>query len=171
MNNQETNNIIVPLGYGKFSKNPKVTLKTYALGSCLGLSFYSPSLKLGGLMHIALPESSTNPQKSKLLPFYFVDSALVALIELCEKHKINPYECELKVAGGANMSSPAAASQITNPHYDIGRRNIEAIEIGVRNWGLAIKAKSLGGKISRNMSLDLSNGKVLVYNTTEKWEL
>lgn len=171
MNNLETKNIIVPLGHGKFSKNPELTIKTFALGSCLGLSFYLPTKKLGGLMHIALPESSTNPQKSKLLPFYFVDSALVALIELCEKHKINPYECEFKVAGGANMSSPAAASQITNPHYDIGRRNIEAIEIGMRNWGLSIKSKSLGGRISRNMSLRLSDGKVVVYNTKEKWEL
>jgi chemotaxis protein CheD len=122
-------------------------------------------------MHIALPESSTNPQKSKLLPYYFVDSALVALMELAEKYKLNLYACEFKAAGGSNMSSPAAASQITTSAYDIGRRNIEALEIGMRNWGLSLKAKQLGGNISRNMSLELKTGKVLVYNTQNRWEL
>ena len=28
---------------------------TYALGSCIGITFYDPLIKLGGLLHIMLP--------------------------------------------------------------------------------------------------------------------
>ncbi|MCI9423179.1 MAG: chemotaxis protein CheD, partial [Dorea sp.] len=31
-------------------------LITYALGSCIGVSFYDPMIKLGALLHIMLPE-------------------------------------------------------------------------------------------------------------------
>ena len=33
-------------------------LITYALGSCIGIAFYDPMIKLGGLLHIMLPEKS-----------------------------------------------------------------------------------------------------------------
>ena len=31
-------------------------LITYALGSCIGISFYDPMIKLGALLHIMLPQ-------------------------------------------------------------------------------------------------------------------
>ena len=31
-------------------------LITYALGSCVGISFYDPMIRLGALLHIMLPE-------------------------------------------------------------------------------------------------------------------
>ena len=33
------------------------TLITYALGSCVGIAIYDPAIRLGGLLHIMLPES------------------------------------------------------------------------------------------------------------------
>ena len=33
-------------------------LITYALGSCIGISFYDPMIKLGALLHIMLPEKN-----------------------------------------------------------------------------------------------------------------
>ena len=32
-------------------------LITYALGSCIGICFYDPSIQLGGLLHIMLPKA------------------------------------------------------------------------------------------------------------------
>ena len=32
-------------------------LITYALGSCVGISFYDPMIKLGALLHIMLPDN------------------------------------------------------------------------------------------------------------------
>ena len=33
-------------------------LITYALGSCIGITFYDPMIKLGALLHIMLPEKT-----------------------------------------------------------------------------------------------------------------
>ena len=33
-------------------------LITYALGSCIGIAFYDPMIKLGALLHIMLPEKN-----------------------------------------------------------------------------------------------------------------
>lgn len=41
-------------------------LITYALGSCIGITFYDPMIKLGALLHIMLPEK-TNSQDSNIL--------------------------------------------------------------------------------------------------------
>ena len=31
---------------------------TYALGSCIGITFYDPAIRLGALLHIMLPQDS-----------------------------------------------------------------------------------------------------------------
>lgn len=36
------------------------TLITYALGSCVGVTFYDPMIKLGALVHVLLPDSGGN---------------------------------------------------------------------------------------------------------------
>ena len=51
----------------KVGKNP-ATLISYGLGSCIGVSLYDPQTKVGGLLHIMLPDStqaraSDNPAK------------------------------------------------------------------------------------------------------------
>ena len=44
------------------------TLITYALGSCIGISFYDPGIKLAALLHIMLPESK-NPAEPQVYKF------------------------------------------------------------------------------------------------------
>lgn len=164
--------IIVPLGRGKFSSDKHAVLKTFALGSCIGLSFYDPSRQLGGLFHIALPDSSTDPKKAKILPYYFIDSALASITRITEKHKISLHFCEIKAAGGATLSSLLKGTTTrTTGHYDIGNRNIEVLKNTLIDYNLKLKGSHLGGNFSRNMSLNLSTGKVTVYNTQNQWEL
>ena len=40
------------------------TLITYALGSCIGITFYDPMIKLGALLHIMLPEAGVKQCQS-----------------------------------------------------------------------------------------------------------
>ena len=51
-------------------------LITYALGSCIGISFYDPMIKLGGLLHIMLPQK----QGTDTNVFKFADAALRKLL-------------------------------------------------------------------------------------------
>ena len=44
----------VGIGDMKFARGDSRII-TYALGSCIGITFYDPLIKLGGLLHIMLP--------------------------------------------------------------------------------------------------------------------
>ena len=50
-----TKDIKVGIGDVQFSRN-KDRLITFALGSCIGITFYDPMTKAGALLHIMLPE-------------------------------------------------------------------------------------------------------------------
>ena len=47
--------IKVGIGDMKFARGDSRVI-TYALGSCIGITFYDPLIKLGALLHIMLPE-------------------------------------------------------------------------------------------------------------------
>ena len=42
------------------------TLISYGLGSCIGISLYDPQTKIGGLLHIMLPDSNQSRLVAKL---------------------------------------------------------------------------------------------------------
>ena len=50
--------LTVGIGDMKFTRENGQII-TYALGSCIGISFYDPVLRLGALLHIMLPERNS----------------------------------------------------------------------------------------------------------------
>ena len=52
-------------------------LITYALGSCIGLCFHDPRLKLGALLHIMLPNRS-DPNDPKI--YKYADSGIREMV-------------------------------------------------------------------------------------------
>ena len=55
-------------------------LVTYALGSCIGICFYDPMLKLAALLHIMLPLNLETGRKSPLKYAVLVDLILCCLV-------------------------------------------------------------------------------------------
>ena len=51
-------------------------LITYALGSCIGICFYDPSIQLGGLLHIMLPKAELD---SPVSIYKYADTGLLRL--------------------------------------------------------------------------------------------
>ena len=75
---------IKTLGIGEFdaSNNPGVNLKTYALGSCVGVVLLHLPTRTAGLIHIALPDSSIAAGKAYSdRPGYFADLGIPALLK------------------------------------------------------------------------------------------
>ena len=58
-------NIVVGVGDMKVSNDSESMLVTYSLGSCIGVAIYDPVIKVGGLLHYMLPESSLDGRKPK----------------------------------------------------------------------------------------------------------
>src|SRR3954471_7007169 len=71
--------VVVGVGDMSVSNNPSITLSTYALGSCIGVAVYDPGVKVGGLLHLMLPDSSISPAKATAQPAMFADTGLPLL--------------------------------------------------------------------------------------------
>ena len=129
------------------------TLITYALGSCVGITFYDPMIKLGALVHILLPEAGDNAAGNI---FKFADTGIKETLRKLEVFggvKIR-YQC--KIAGGAKMFEMSAG--IGN----IGERNVKMVEKVLAEEHIRVMAKDVGANYARTMLLDVTTGTVKV---------
>lgn len=130
------------------------TIMTIGLGSCIGIALYDRMLKVAGLSHIMLPDSTqfknaTNPMK-------FADSAIPILIDKMQKQGCRKQNIVAKIAGGASMFNFSDKSIIS----DIGKRNSDAVRKTLKDIGIPIVAEDTGGNKGRTMILESGTGKV-----------
>ena len=97
--------VVVGVGDMAVSNNAQMVLSTYALGSCVGVIAYDPTIKVGGLLHLLLPDSSISPQKAALQPAMFADTGLPLLFNALFGLKAHPSRLRLFVCGGASVLS------------------------------------------------------------------
>jgi chemotaxis protein CheD len=145
--------VVVGVGDLAVSNNPSVVLATYSLGSCLGVSIYDPVARVGGLLHIMLPDSRIDPAKAARQPAMFMDTGLPALLEAAAQLRAQPYRLQVCVAGGAQMLDEGG-------FFNIGKRNCAALTTLLIEYRLHIKAEQVGGLNSRSMYLNLGSGEV-----------
>ncbi|MGC9312653.1 MAG: chemotaxis protein CheD [Sediminispirochaetaceae bacterium] len=154
----------VGIGEWKVSNRPEDELKTYALGSCVGVCAYDTINRVGGLMHIALPYSEINPKKADLLPGYFADTGLPLFFNDLKEMGAERLYTWIKLVGGSSMLD-------YKRRFDIGKRNVNAIrDILAENW-IQIKDEDTGGDYSRTVSLFVNDGRIVISNSGEKWEI
>lgn len=139
-------------------------IKTYALGSCVALVVWDSAAKVGGMIHIALPEGHINPEKAGEKPGYFADTGLPVLFAELKKAGANRKTCWVKLVGGASILDE-------NNTFEIGRRNALAVKKYLWKIGLALTAEEIGGKISRTVSLSLPTGELTVSSGNQRWTL
>lgn len=130
------------------------TIMTIGLGSCIGIALYDRMLKVAGLSHIMLPDSTQFKNVSN--PMKFADSAVPILIEKMQKQGCKKQNIVAKIAGGASMFNFSDKSIIS----DIGKRNSEAVKKALKDIGIPIVAEDTGGDKGRTMILEASTGKV-----------
>lgn len=145
--------VVVGIADLAVSNNPSVTLTTYSLGSCLAVAVYDPVRRVGGLLHIMLPDSSIDPEKAAKQPGMFVDTGVSALFRAAYQFGAEKQRMRIAVAGGAQIMD-------TTGYFNIGKRNYEALVHLFDRHSLRIAAEQVGGLVNRTVSLDLSTGQV-----------
>ena len=150
-------NIIVGVGGIAASKTPGDIIKTYGLGSCVAMILVDLKTNSVGMVHIALPSSEVNPQKSNLSPGYFADTGISSLIQCmtslgCSN---NGRGMVVKLVGGASILD-------ANRTFEIGKRNILTIKKILWSKGMGSLAEDVGGNHSRNVSLSVDTKEVLI---------
>ena len=135
----------------KVGRSP-ATLISYGLGSCIGISIYDPQRKIGGLLHIMLPDSTTarftdNPAK-------FADTGIPLLINDIIALGASRSRLVAKIAGGAQMFAFSHATDIMR----VGSRNADTCKQILRKNGIRVIAEDTGGACGRTVSINLENG-------------
>ncbi len=126
---------------------------TYALGSCIGISFYDELIKCGALLHIMLPLSMESNNKSV---YKYADSGIKKTLDEMIKNGAAKARIKAKIAGGAQMF--AISANMGN----IGKRNIQSVKLNLKNQGIMLLKEDVGGEIARTMVLNVANGDVFV---------
>jgi len=148
--------IVIGIGEYTISNNVQGSIKTYALASCVALTAYNPSRKVGGMIHIALPYI-TDVKLSKARPGYFATTGVPLLInKLCNEFGCVKGELIINMYGGAESINKRDV-------FNIGKRNIVAVKDVLTSLNLKINHAEVGGIVSRTIQLDISSGRVEIF--------
>ena len=149
--------LVVGIADMKVSGAQEVTILTYALGSCLGITVYDPVAGVGGLLHVMLPLSSIDPAKAAQNPYMFVDTGVPILFKETYKLGAKKERMVVKVAGGASVRTSEAEDM-----FQIGKRNFVMLRKLLWKNDVLITSHDVGGNASRNVSLVLGSGEVVI---------
>lgn len=129
-------------------------LITYALGSCIGIAFYDPMIKLGALLHIMLPEKNQTDANV----FKFADSGIRETLRKLYAFGAVKGRLVCKIAGGAKMFEMKGPGGLGN----IGERNAQNVKRVLTMEGLRVVSEDTGANYARTMLLDVATGKVYI---------
>ena len=120
-------------------KAPDV-ITTLGLGSCIGLVFYDPVSKVGGMVHYMLPDSTKVRNNSNIAKF--ADTGIDELLRRVIAAGANKGRLIAKIAGGA--------------------RNAEAAKAKLKQLGIRLVAEDTGLNYGRTVELHCDTGEFYI---------
>ena len=136
------------------------TLITYALGSCIGLCFHDPKLRLGALLHIMLP---LNMEAGRIHPLKYADTGIKETLKQMEAKGALRSRMTVKIAGGAKMFEVSGAGL-----GNIGQRNIESVHTILKRENIRLVAENVGGTVARTLLFDVASGQGCIRSYGQK---
>jgi chemotaxis protein CheD len=130
------------------------TVKTL-LGSCIAITLWHPRRQMGGMCHFLLPtraHASHGPLDGR-----FGDEALELLSLEIKKAGTKTQDYEVHLYGGADTMPDEAKVK-----FNIGERNVEKAWALIDQYGFQLQSIDVGGNEPRNVTIDLSNGQVVM---------
>lgn len=128
------------------------SLITLGLGSCIGLTLYDPVLKLGGMVHYMLPDSTKLKNNSNIAKFG--DTGIRELYRRMVAQGASPRRMVAKIAGGAKMFEVSGLSNVGH----VGERNAEEAKIVLKELKIPLVAEDTGLNYGRTVELNCENG-------------
>jgi len=118
---------------------------TLGLGSCVGVALYDKSIKLAGLVHVMLPDSTQIRQNHNRAKF--ADTGIDYLIEQMVAKGANKSRLTAKIAGGAQMFAFNGNSDMLR----VGQRNVQAVKRKLSLLGIRILSEDTGLNYGRTV--------------------
>jgi chemotaxis protein CheD len=153
---QLTKNVVIDIADMKVSKNPEDILVTYALGSCIGVALYDPVVKVGGLVHVMLPESNLENGKGGVKnPYKYIDTGVPRLYKKMYEMGAQKKRIENAVIGGSQIMDDSG-------FFNIGKRNYAALRKLFWKNNVLINRQHVGGRINRTVKMEVATGRIHV---------
>ena len=130
------------------------------LGSCVGVTFWSPRLGIGALCHPMLPQCPA-AQRSTLSAHAgrrYVDYAICEMARRLDAHGVIRSQVVVKLFGGGDVL--AAIDGSNRP--TVGKLNSEAAFKTLEEEGFNVCACRLGGDSGVHIEFSIATGEVLV---------
>lgn len=151
---KNTANLIkIGIGEKAISRDPKKTIVTYGLGSCVAVILFDPSLPILGMIHCLLPYAHKNQNRARQMPETFVDRGLPLLFSNLRQQGANRIKARL-VGGGSLI--------IQSNLFEIGKRNTEAAREILGKERTPIISEDIGGSLSRTVFAQVATGEILI---------
>lgn len=145
--------ITVGVGDVAVSNQPGAEIVTFSLGSCIGVLLFDPIVKVAGMLHIMLPDSSLNPDRARKQPAVFADSGLPTLFKSAYQLGAKKGRMRVVVVGGSQVMDSSG-------HFNIGKRNYTAVrKIFWRN-NVLVDKEDVGGTVNRTVGVRVNDGKM-----------
>lgn len=136
---------------GKLAAFKEETQVSTLLGSCVAVALFDPVAKVGGLNHYLLPEPGPQDVGSPRYGTSAIEGLIVEMLRLgASKERL-----QAKVYGGGNVIAVSALGDT------IGRRNIEIAERMLKEQGIPILERHIGGESGRTLKLNTQTFEVI----------
>jgi len=118
---------------------------TLGLGSCVGVVLWDPMVKICGMVHIMLPDSTAITQNSNRAKF--ADTGVEDLLNSIIAKGAKKDRVVAKIAGGAQMFSVNTKS----PSLRIGERNVQSVKETLKKLKINLIAEDTGENYGRTV--------------------
>lgn len=152
---------------GEYYFGDKVTRIRTVLGSCVSMTFWHPSLLVGGMSHFMLPtrEGAKKEEADVPLNGKYADEAMKLLLSEMKKVGGSHQDYQVKLFGGGNMFPETRKK----PGHHVGLKNVDAAHMLLKRHGFTCQAQHLGGIGHRNVIFDIWSGHVWVKHKYVSW--
>ncbi len=151
----------IPAGSFKASKASSTIYQAF-LGTCVGVAIWDQRKKIGGLMHIILPQP---PSESSVdFPEKYASTGLPLLISQLKKLGASKDSMIATIAGGA-LVGPVSNLDI---NLDIGGRSADIAQAILKANDIKLKKAETGGFFMSTLNLNMKNGETSIEPTWEQ---
>jgi putative nucleotidyltransferase with HDIG domain len=141
----------IAAGQLKAGKSKKDLYQAH-LGTCVGLALYDKRSKVGGMIHLLLPEPPT--YSSSLSPEKYASTGVPELLKELIKLGASPSHIKASIAGGA-LVGPVSQQDI---NLDIGGRTTEIALTILKTAGIQTVKSETGGFFTCTLELNMATG-------------
>lgn len=153
----------VVLGIGDFHFGGGDTSIRTLLGSCIAITLWHPSLKIGGMCHYLLPRCNAPEDKRAASDDgSYAEGALQLFMRELRRTGTRPQDYVVKLCGGGSMfgNRSAAAEPEAGRRWSVPEQNIKAARVLLAQHGFQIAAEHVGGFGSRSVTFNVANGEL-----------